>query len=85
MLAMSKLCKATRWPAMRRSELIAASPPTTSEISVEVPPMSKGIRSACCMSRAAYWLPATPPAGPDSTLPAAKRTACAMLATPPCD
>ena len=85
MLAMSRLCSATRWPAMRRSDAIAASPPTTSEMSVEVPPMSKGMRSPWSSSRAAYWLPATPPAGPESTPPAASRTASAMVATPPCD
>ena len=30
-------------------------------------------------------LPATPPAGPESTAPAARRTASATVATPPCD
>ena len=82
---MSRLCSATRWPAIRRSDAIAASPPTTSEMSVEVPPMSNGMRSPWPRSRAAYWLPATPPAGPESTPPAASRTASAMVATPPCD
>ena len=40
--------------------------------------MSKGMRSPCWLSWPAYWLPATPPAGPESTLPAASRTASAM-------
>jgi len=85
MLAISRLCRATRWPPIRRSEAMAASPPTTREMSVEVPPMSNGMRSPWPSSRAAYWLPATPPAGPESTPPAASRTASPMVATPPCD
>ena len=37
--------------------------------------MSNGMRSPWPSSRAAYRLPATPPAGPESTPPAASRTA----------
>ncbi len=48
--------------------------------------MSNGIRSRSAPSRRAAWtLPATPPAGPDSTAPAASRPASAIGATPPCD
>ena len=54
-------------------------------MSVLVPPMSNGIRLPSPTSRAAWTLPATPPAGPDSTAPAASRPASAIGATPPCD
>ena len=85
MLTMSSACSATRWPASRRSEAIWAAPPTTSEMSVLVPPMSNRIRSGWPIRRAAWRLPATPPAGPESTPPAARRTESAMVATPPWD
>src|SRR6516165_9591813 len=78
MLVMSRLCNATRWPAMRRSDAMAASPPIMREISVEVPPMSKGMRSPWLNRRAAYWLPATPPAGPESTQPQFKARQVAL-------
>ena len=69
---------AVRWPG-------PAAPSTISEMSVLVPPMSNGIRLPSPTSRAAWTLPATPPAGPDSTAPAASRPASAIGATPPCD
>ena len=62
-----------RWPATRRPVTRVGWPPTISEMSVLVPPMSNGIRLPSPSSRAAWTLPATPPAGPDSTAPAASR------------
>ena len=47
-------------------------------MSVLVPPMSKVMRLPSPSRRAACRLPAMPPAGPDSTAPAASRTESAM-------
>ncbi len=54
-----------------------------SEMSVEVPPMSNGIRFGVDSSSAAYIEPATPPAGPERTVAAASRIASSTGATPP--
>ena len=61
------------------------SPFWRSAMSVDVPPMSKVMKSPWFRSRAACRLPAMPPAGPESTAPAASRTESAMPATPPWD
>ena len=47
--------------------------------------MSKPIMSRASPSRANATAAATPPAGPDSAVPAASRVASATDATPPCD
>ena len=85
MLAMSRLLSAIVWPATRRPFARLGRPATISEMSVLVPPISNGIKLPSSASRAAWALPATPPAGPDSTAPAASRPASAIGATPPCD
>ena len=54
-------------------------------MSVLVPPMSKVIRLPSPKRRAAYRLPAMPPAGPESTAPAARRVDSVTGATPPWD
>ncbi len=69
----------------RFSPVSCASPFCSSAMSVLVPPMSKVIRLRSPSRRAAYVPAATPPAGPDSTAPAATRLDSAMGATPPCD
>ena len=61
------------------------SPPRTSAMSVDVPPMSNAIRSRATPGPASATAAATPPAGPDSAVPAASRIASATDATPPCD
>ncbi len=60
-------------------------PSEISEMSVLVPPMSNGTRSAMPSSSAQRRPPETPPAGPDSTVPAASREASSTGAMPPCD
>ncbi len=82
---MSREGNATRSPPTPRSEDSAASPPEMSEISVDVPPISKGIRSGTPSNSAERRAPATPPAGPESTVPAARRIVSATGATPPCE
>ena len=72
-----------RWPAKLRSAVSAGSLPAMSEMSVEVPPMSKGMRSRSPKRAAIRLAPATPPAGPESTVPAASRAASSTGATPP--
>ncbi len=67
------------------SPVRCGSPPSSSAMSVLVPPMSNVMRLPSPSRREACRLPAMPPAGPESTAPAASRTESAMVATPPCD
>src|SRR5882757_8416662 len=85
MLAMSRLRSAMRWPASMPSAESEAWPSDISEMSVEVPPMSNGTRSGIPSISAQRRLPEMPPAGPDSTVPAASREASSTGAMPPCD
>ena len=50
---MSRLGSAILWPATARSDETGRSPPRMIEMSVEVPPMSNGIRLPARRSRAA--------------------------------
>ena len=61
----------------------AGSPLTIIEISVLVPPISKGTKSPAPIKDAPYLLPATPPAGPDRTVAADNLMASSIGATPP--
>ncbi|MGY3225756.1 pyocin large subunit-like protein [Bradyrhizobium sp. USDA 4512] len=82
---MSRLRSAMRWPASMPSADSEAWPSAISEMSVEVPPMSNGTRSGIRRRSAQRRLPEMPPAGPDSTVPAASREASSTGAMPPCD
>ena len=66
----------------RRSSF--GSPSCSSAMSVLVPPMSNVIRSGA-RAGAHVTAAATPPAGPESTAPAASRADSPIGATPPCD
>ena len=59
--------------------------PGQRQTSVLVPPMSKVTRSPRPVRRATWRPAAMPPAGPDSTAPAARRADSRIGATPPCD
>ena len=85
MLAMSRLRNAMRWPASVPSAESEARPSEISEMSVLVPPMSNGTRSGMPSRSAHRRPPEMPPAGPDSTVPAASRAASSTGAMPPCD
>ena len=85
MLAISRLRNAMRWPASIPSAESEACPSAINEMSVEVPPMSNGTRSGIPTSSAQRRPPDMPPAGPDSTVPAASREASSTGAMPPCD
>jgi hypothetical protein len=82
---MSRLRSAIFSPATARSVARAGWPSTMSEMSVLVPPMSNGMKLPSFMSAEQNTPPATPPAGPDRTAPAAMRTDSATGTTPPCD
>src|SRR5947208_1664200 len=84
-LAMSRLRSAIRCPASIPSAESEARPCEISEISVLVPPMSNGTTSGMPRRSAHRRLPEIPPAGPDSTVPAARREASSRGAMPPCD
>ena len=74
-----------RWPASMPSADSDACPSEISEMSVLVPPMSNGTRSGIPSRSAQRRPPDMPPAGPDSTVPAASREASSTGAMPPCD
>jgi hypothetical protein len=82
---MSSAGSATRAMPTVFSPVSVGSPPWSSAMSVLVPPMSNVTRSPRPVSRATWRPAAMPPAGPDSTAPAASRAASRMGATPPCD
>src|SRR5215475_9556215 len=82
---MSMAGRATLLGPTALSPVSCGSPSWRSAMSVDVPPMSKVMRSPWFRRRAACRLPAMPPAGPESTAPAARRTESATPATPPCD
>ena len=81
----TRLRKAMRCPASIPSADSDARPSEISEMSVLVPPMSNGTRSGISKRLAQRRAPDTPPAGPDSTVPAASREAFSTGAMPPCD
>ena len=82
---MSRLGSAIRSRAIALSTASIASPRTMRETSLEVPPMSNGIRFGAVASSATRRAPARPPAGPESTVPAATRIVSSIGATPPWD
>ena len=59
--------------------------PRSAKCRCEVPPMSNGTRSGMPSRSAQRRPPDMPPAGPDSTVPAASREASSTGAMPPCD
>jgi len=81
--AMSRLRSAMRSPASPPSADSVTLPSAMSEMSVEVPPMSKATRSGMASMAAQRRQPDMPPAGPDSTVAAASRAASSTGAMPP--
>ena len=59
--------------------------PSTSETSVEVPPMSKEMIWSKPLARAVAEAPTTPPAGPESTVRTGSRAAVERVVMPPLD
>ena len=59
--------------------------PSTSDTSVEVPPMSKAMMFSNPLARAVAAAPTTPPAGPESTVRTGSRAAVASAVMPPED
>ena len=82
---MSSEGSATRAKPTVFSPVSVGSPPCSRAMSVLVPPMSNVTRSPRPVSWATWRPAAMPPAGPDSTAPAARRADSLIGATPPCD
>ena len=72
-------------PEISRESVRLTRPPSTTQTSHEVPPMSMPTASPPPDSSAISAAPTAPPAGPDRTLQAPARAASAVGATPPED